>query len=336
MNIIAALLMFGFIIFIHELGHFYFAKRAGVTIHEFSIGMGPKIFGFKKEGIVYNIRLFPIGGYVAMEGEDEDSNDPNAFGEKSIWQRFLSIFAGPMANILLCIILLIPYYFIVGTPNTTFGKVIPNSPAAHVGMQVGDRITEINGKKVDSFNQLSSTVVNSNGESLNITFERKGKIKNVTIKPEKIDGKYLIGIQHSFDKGTIRAIPQAFYSTFHIAKTMLVLLWNLVTGQLPGNIVNSLAGPVGVIKMASNAATTGFLNLVFFTAVISLNIGVVNLLPLPALDGWRILVLLIEFLRGGKKLPAKVEGYINGAGLIVLLAFMVFITYKDILRIFIH
>ncbi len=334
MNIIAAILVFGFIVFIHELGHFYFAKRAGVTIHEFSIGMGPKIFGFEKEGIVYNIRLLPIGGYVAMEGEDSDSNDPNSFEKKTLKERFLSILAGPLANILLCIILFIPFFAIVGTPGTTFQEVLPKSPSAIAGIKAGDKIIDINGEKIKSFNKLTKTIVNSKGKELNLTIERNGKDIKKTIKPQLMSGKYMIGIQPKYEKNPLKAIPQAFYTTYDISKNMLGFLWKLITGQLSGNVVNSLSGPVGVIKMVSTAASTGFLNLLYFTALISLNIGIFNLLPLPALDGWRILLLFIEFLRGGKKLPAKIEGYVNGAGLFVLLAFMVFITYKDILRIF--
>ncbi len=334
MNIIAAILVFGFIIFIHELGHFYFAKRAGVTIHEFSIGMGPRLFGWEKEGIVYNVRLFPIGGYVAMEGEDEDSVDPNSFGQKSIKERFLSIFAGPMANIILCIVLLIPFFFVIGTPSTTFGKVIPNSPSYKVGLKADDKILSIDNKKVDSFNEMSSMITKSNGKELDIKYERNGKTQEVTVLPEKSAGKYVIGIQPKNEKNPTKAISQAFYSTYEISKTMLKFLWQLVTGQLSGNITNSLAGPVGVINMVSSAASSGFINLIYLTAIISLNIGIMNLLPLPALDGWRILMLIVESIRGGKKLPAKIEGYINGAGLFVLLAFMVFITYKDIIRLF--
>ena len=334
MNIIAAILVFGFIVFIHELGHFYFAKRAGVTIHEFSIGMGPKLFGFEKEGIVYNIRLLPIGGYVAMEGEDEDSDDPNSFDKKTIKERVLSIIAGPLANILLCIILFIPFFAILGTPGTTFEKVIPKSPSAVAGLEAGDKIVEIDGKKISGFNELTKKIVDSKGKELDLTVERKGKKIEKTVKPEVMSGKYMIGIQPKYERNFAKVIPHAIYTTYDISKTMLVFLGKLVTGQLSGNVMNSLSGPVGVIKMVSTAATTGILNLVYFTAIISLNIGIFNLLPIPALDGWRILVLFIEFIRGGKKLPSKIEGYINGAGLFVLLAFMLFITYKDILRIF--
>lgn len=333
MNIIAAILVFGLIIFIHELGHFYFAKKAGVTIHEFAIGMGPAIFKKEKNGTLYSIRLLPVGGFVAMEGEDEESNDPNSFGKKTIKERFLSIFAGPMANIILCIVLLIPFFFFRGTPTTTFDTVIENSPAYKVGFKKGDRIISIDNKKINNFEELGTIIGNSNGNEMKIKYERNGKIENKSISAEKQSGKYVIGIKPTNEKNPLKAIKQAFVSTYVISKTMLVFLWQLITGQLSGKVMDTVSGPVGVVNMVSNAATTGILNLVFMTALISLNIGIMNLLPIPALDGWRILMLMIEKIRKGKKIPAKIEGYINGIGLVALLSFMVFITYADIMKI---
>lgn len=334
MNIIAAILVFGIIIFIHELGHFYFAKRAGVTIHEFAIGMGPTIFKKEKNGTVYSIRAFPIGGFVAMEGEDEESNDPNSFGKKTLFQRFLSIAAGPVANILLCILLLIPFYAIIGSPTTTLENVQENTPAYSAGLKPGDNIIAINDKKVDSFNEISELISNSNGKSLDIKYVREQKENSVDITPEKSAGKYVIGINPKYKTNLLEAPKQALVSTYQISKTMLKFLWQLVTGQLSGKIMNSLSGPVGVVNMVSKAATNGILDLIFMTAIISLNIGIMNLLPIPALDGWRILMLIIEGIRGGKKIPAKIEGYVNGVGLIALMGFMLFITYKDIVRLF--
>lgn len=335
MTIILALLMFGFIIFIHELGHFYFAKRAGVTIHEFSIGMGPKIFSKEKNGTLYSLRIFPVGGYVAMEGEDSESNDPNSFEKKTIWQRFLSIFAGPMANILLCVILLIPFFMIIGTPTTTIQNVKENSPAMVAGIKPGDKILSIDGAKVNSFEDIPKLIDNSKGKLVSVEFTRNDKISTVNVKPELYMDKYVMGVTPKNQPNPGIAVIQSVKSTYNISATMLSFLWKLVTGQLGAKVTDSLAGPVGVISMFSTSAKSGFLNVIYFTALISLNIGIVNLLPLPALDGWRILMLFIEFIRGGKKLPSKVEGMINGGGLILLLTLMVFLTYKDILRLII-
>ena len=335
MTIIAALLMFGFIIFIHELGHFYFAKRAGVTIHEFSIGMGPKIFNKEKNGTVYSLRIFPIGGYVAMEGEDSDSNDPNSFGNKTLWQRFLSIVAGPAANIILCVVLLIPFFMVMGSPSTTLSRVMPNSPSYEAGIRPDDKILSIDGTKVDSFDKLTKIVSNSNGKELSIVYDRKGDQKTVTVKPRLNADKYIIGVVPKYEKNPVNAFSEAFKTTYNLTVGMVDFFAKLFTGRLHKNVINSLAGPVGVINIFSASAKYGVMNMIYFTAIISLNIGIVNLLPLPALDGWRILMLIIEFIRRGKKLPSKIEGYINGGGLILLLTFMIFLTYKDILRIFV-
>lgn len=334
MKIILALIAFGFIIFIHELGHFYFAKRAGVTIHEFSIGMGPKLYQKTKNGTLYALRLFPIGGYVAMEGEDEESNDPNSFGKKTIGQRLLSIIAGPLANIILCILLLIPVHMLLGVQTTTFEQVLPNSAAQSAGLKRNDKILAINGKNINSFDQLSQTTTLNKGKEMTIKYQRNSEIKTTKLKPKMLNGKYMIGIKPKMEKSYIKAPIKAIESTYNTSKAMLEFLWKLITGQMSKSIVNNLAGPVGVVGMFSKAASDGIIYFMYLTAIISLNIGIFNLLPIPALDGWRILILLIEAIRGGKKLPAKIEGAINGGGLIVLLALMIFITYKDILRLF--
>lgn len=334
MTIIAALLMFEFIIFIHELGHFYFAKRAGVTIHEFSIGMGPTIYSKEKNKTMYSLRIFPIGGYVAMEGEDSESNDPNSFDKKTIGQRFLSILAGPLANIILCFLLLIPFFMVIGSPTTTIDKVVPKSASQEAGIRPNDKILAIDGTKLKSFDDLSTLVNKSKGNRVNIDLERNGKKETINVRPKLAGDRYVIGVTPKYAKNPLNAFSQALTSTYNLSKTMLSFFGKLVTGQLQKGIVNSLAGPVGVISMFSNSAKSGIMNMLYFTAIISLNIGIVNLLPIPALDGWRILMLIIEFIRGGKKIPAKIEGYINGCGLIALLSLMVFLTYKDIIRLF--
>lgn len=335
MNILVALLVFGFIVFFHELGHFYFAKRAGVTIHEFSIGMGPTIYEKKKDNIKYSLRLLPIGGFVAMEGEDEESDDPNSFEKKTLAQRLKTILAGPIANILLCALLLVPVYAIMGTPSNYVGQAPKNMPAYSSGIRKNDQIISIDGNKIGSFDELTKIVNSSKGKELKIVYKRNDNIQSTSVKPLSNGGRYQLGITSQYKKSCpIDIVKYSITTTYNIGRSMLDFLWKLVTGQLSNKIVDSLAGPVGVINMVSNAATNGVVNVLYLTAIISLNIGIMNLLPIPALDGWRILILLLEALRRGKKLPAKVEGYINAGGLVFLLSFMLFVTYKDILRIF--
>ena len=323
MTIIAAIILFGIIVFIHELGHFLFAKKAGVRIHEFAIGMGPKIYSTQKGETKYSVRLLPLGGYVSMEGEDGESNDPRAFGEKTLLQRASIIFAGPFFNIILTILLLIPVFSYMGTPSDSnvLGKVLENTPAIEAGLQVNDKIIEINGHKIENWDDIVNNL-------------QKETSQPITITPEKNEqGKYVIGISPVYEKSIIKAIPKAFVATWDMIKQMLTFVVQLFTGTIPGGFENSVAGPVGFIGIVSDAAKMGIINLIYIAAVISLNIGILNLLPIPALDGGRLLILGIEAIRG-KKLDPNKEAMIHSVGLMVLMGFMLFVTYKDILKLF--
>ncbi|MDR0879726.1 MAG: RIP metalloprotease RseP [Clostridioides sp.] len=336
MTIIVAIILFGVIIFIHELGHFSFAKMSGVLVHEFSIGMGPKIISRKRGETEYSIRAFPIGGYVSMEGEDEDSKSPRAFGKKTIPQRLSVIFAGPIFNLILAVILLIPVFMVTGVPTqeAIIGEVQKSSPAQVVGVESGDRIVDINDKKIDSWETAVNEIRASKGKKLEMTVLRDGKEKELAVTPKLEKGVYLIGISQFREKGVIKSIVSSFTATGSMSVQMVKFVGQLVTGTVPGGVGNSVAGPVGVIGMVSDAAKTGFINLLYFGSIISLNLGILNLLPFPALDGWRILMIIIEGLRGGKKFDPNKEGMVNLIGLGVLMVFMIFVTYKDILRLF--
>ncbi|MCC0636297.1 MULTISPECIES: RIP metalloprotease RseP [unclassified Clostridioides] len=333
MTIIAALILFSIIVLIHELGHFIFAKRSGIKVNEFSIGMGPKIYSVKKD-TEYSIRALPIGGYVSMEGEDEEQISPNSFGNKSILQRFSTIVAGPIFNIILAAVLLVPVFLYIGSPTTTLGKIMQDTPAQAVGLQVGDKINKINGNSVKTWDEVANIINTSSGGELKLSITRDGNDKVVNVIPKDNNGKYEIGIQPQREKDFFGSIVNACKTTVDMTKQMLTFLGQMVTGRVPGGIGNAVAGPVGVIGMVSDAAQTGLINVVYLAAVISLNLGIVNLLPIPALDGWRILMLLLEAVRGGKKLDPNKEGMINVVGFGALMLFMLFITYKDILRLF--
>lgn len=334
MTIIIALLLFSLIVFIHELGHFLLAKRAGITIHEFAIGMGPKLFSIKRD-VEYSVRLLPLGGFVSMEGEDGESNDPNSFGNKSILQRASVIFAGPFFNIILTVILLIPVIIYIGTPIPKFDKVMPNSPAQKAGIEVGDTIKSVNGESIKSWEQLVNTVHNSNGKELKLEIDREGKTQSVNLTPAKNEkGSYQIGIMPVNERDYLGAIPKAFKMTGDMIVQMLTFFGQLITGTVPGGIGNSVAGPIGVFGIVSNAAKMGIINLINIAALISLNLGIFNLLPIPALDGGRLAMIGLEAIRGGKKLDPNKEGMLHLAGFAVLMAFMIFVTYKDITRLF--
>ncbi len=364
MTIIIALLLFGIIILIHEFGHFLLAKKNGVTVHEFSIGMGPKVYGKEKNGTEYTIRLLPIGGYVSMEGEedgfdrsdeeseektsledkkeefdlnyDKDTVNEGSFAEKTILQRASIIFAGPFFNFLGCIGFLVVLFLMIGIPTTKVDTVIDNAPAKTIGIIAGDEIKSINGKKVESSSDITEIISASKGEEISVVVNRDNNDKEFKITPEFNDEtqSYIIGITFARTKNIIKSFTTACTTTVDISVQMVEFLGQLVTGKVEGGISNSVAGPVGVIGIVSDAAKTGVINLIYLAAIISLNLGIMNLIPFPALDGGRLLLLLIEGLRGGKKLDPSKEAMINIVGMSVLMAFMLFITYKDILRLF--
>lgn len=334
MTIIAALLLFGVIILIHEFGHFIFAKKNGITVHEFAIGMGPKLFGKEKNGTMYSIRILPIGGYVSMEGEDEESNKPGSFGTKSILQRASVIFAGPFFNLVLAVIFLIPVYAYMGSPTTTL-EILENTPASKANLQSGDIVKGVNGKEINSWNEFTKIISSSSGEELSITVDRNNKTVKVNVIPEKNeDGTYKIGVTYKKDRNIVTAIKQSFIQTGQMTLQMINFLKQMITGTVPGGFTNSVAGPVGVISIVSGAAKTGILNLLYLGSIISLNLGIINLVPFPALDGGRLLLLFIEWIRGGKKINPDKEAMINMIGFCALMAFMVFITYNDVTKLF--
>ncbi|MEW9078303.1 RIP metalloprotease RseP [Terrisporobacter glycolicus] len=334
MTIIAALLLFGVIILIHEFGHFIFAKKNGITVHEFAIGMGPKLFSKEKNGTMYSIRILPIGGYVSMEGEDEDSNKPGSFGTKSILQRASVIFAGPFFNLVLAVIFLIPVYIYMGSPTTTL-EILDNTPASKANLQSGDIVKSVNGKEINSWNEFTKVISSSKGEELNIAVDRNNKTVKVNVVPEKNeDGTYKIGVTYKKDRNIINAIKQSFIATGQMTMQMITFLKQMITGTVPGGFTNSVAGPVGVISIVSGAAKTGIMNLLYLGSIISLNLGIINLVPFPALDGGRLLLLFIEWIRGGKKINPDKEAMINMIGFCALMAFMVFITYNDVTKLF--
>lgn len=334
MTIVAALLLFGVIILIHELGHFLLAKKNGVTVHEFAIGMGPKIYSKEKNGTLYSIRALPIGGYVSMEGEDEESNNPGSFSRKSILQRVSIIFAGPLFNLILAVIFLIPVFIYIGSPTTTLDEIVDNSPAQEANLQKGDIIKSVDGEAIDSWNDFIEVVSGSNGKELNLIVERNNTEVKANLTPEKSeDGTYKIGVTCERNKNIITAIKDSFVTTGQMIVQMVTFIKQMITGTVPGGFTNSVAGPVGVITLVSDAAKTGIINLLYLGSIISLNLGIINLVPFPALDGGRLLLLFVEWIRGGKKINPDKEAMINMVGFCALMAFMVFITYNDVSKL---
>lgn len=329
MTILVALIVFSIIVFFHELGHFAVAKKCGVKVHEFSIGMGPKILCIKKAETEYSIRILPLGGFVRMEGEDEKSQDPNGFSNKSILQRISIIFAGPFMNFILAILLFTFIFMYSGIPSTTINKTIVNLPAQKIGLKAGDKIEKINDIKVNTWQDVVSKINSSNNEKILMRIKRENTYMNFSIMPQKIDGKSMIGIEPKLEKNIFLSLEYGTKQSVLFLKEMIHFLAKTFMGQ---SSWNDVAGPVGIVNVVGQATKAGIINVVFLAAAISLNLGFINLLPIPALDGSRILFLIIEFIRGRKLDPDK-EGKIHFIGFVALMMLMVVVTYKDVIKI---
>ena len=410
MNIIAALLIFTLIVVAHELGHFLLAKKNGVGVPEFSVGMGPRIVTFAKtpkkfvvrffctgkmfeeredwqEVTKYSWKLFPIGGSCAMVGEDEENDAENSFNQKGKWARFSIIFAGPFFNFVFAFLISIIILANSGIDYPRVEEVYNNQPAQKAGIEVGDMIRSINGHKIsigreiDTYIQLHPLT----GEDVQIVLERDGKEKTVIVDPNYTmylfgftytpdqqlssneiasDGKALaFEIQRGEDVQTYQITPESYetkglglyaaedikggsgiailkYSVIEVKywiETTVASLGQLITGKIS---TDELSGPVGIIDTVGNVIEqssdygmrTVILNMLYMSVLLSANLGVMNLLPLPALDGGRLIFIIIEAIRG-KPVPRDKEGYIHFAGFVLLMLLMVFIMYNDIIKL---
>lgn len=333
-----AIIIFSLLITVHEFGHFITAKKTGITVHEFSIGMGKAIWQTQKNGTVYSLRILPIGGFVKMEGEEGDSDDEGAFCNKSAWKRFIVLFAGAFMNLVTGFVLFV-ILVSMSSPiaSTRVGEVLPDYPFATAGIEVGDRIVKIEGEnystKVNIYGDISFFKFRNGDGSANITFERSGEYftRHIEQKKDAETGAYIFGfVPASESLGVWGTLKNAFYQSVFTVKMVVESFGMLITGQVP---VSDMAGPVGIVKEIGSAAKTGILNVLNLAALLSINLGVANLLPIPALDGGRILFLLVEIIRR-KPLKAEHEGMIHFIGFALLMMLMVFVTYSDIMRLF--
>ena len=331
--IIFAILFFGFIIFIHELGHFLTAKWMGVKVNEFAIGMGPKLLKFGKKETAYSLRAFPIGGFVSMEGEDEDSEDKHSFNNKPVWRRIIIVVAGAFMNILLGLVLMgiiLSQQNLIGT--TRIAKFQENAKSSSYGLKAGDRIISINGMRTFSSKDVSIGFMRDKDGILNFVVERNGKkveVDNVKFDTEKVQKTtvikydfYLQGLHRSFWNIT----KYSFLETLSLARLVWISLIDLFTGHFG---FSELAGPIGTVGIIAKATSQGLETVLLLMAFITINIGVFNLLPLPALDGGRLFLLIVEGIRR-KPINRKYEAYINAAGLALLMLLMVAVSFNDI------
>lgn len=418
-TVIAFILMFGLLVFVHEWGHLIFAKRAGMLAREFAIGFGPKIFSFVRNETLYTIRLIPAGGYVRVAGDDPEIieikpghhiglefNDlgkvdkiivnnkdkyPNArvievervdldhdlviegyeigleeerlvfevdekaffimdeqktqiapynrqFASKTVGQRAMQLFAGPMMNFLLAIVIFIILGFIQGVPvdQAVIGEVQPDSPAAEAGMKANDEILLVDNNKVEKFSDVSSYVMDRPNEEIEFEVLRNGNKEMLNIIPKEIDaegtsiGQIGVIFEVAYEKSFFKTFKYGFTQTFDTTKMIVTNLMMLITGQLS---IEMLSGPVGIYDATDQIVKTGFTNFLMWTAMLSVNLGIINLVPLPALDGGRLLFVGIEAIRG-KPVSAQKEGFVHFIGFALLILLMLVVTWNDIQRLF--
>lgn len=333
MNILLAILIFGLLILVHELGHFLVAKRVGIQVDEFAIGMGPLIVGKKWGGTQYSLRLLPIGGYNKMAGMEPGENNPSGFNAKSVAQRTGVISAGSLMNIALALVLFVILFALLGVPSdvNVVGDVSPEGPAAVAGILPGDRILDIDGEETSTWTEIVEIIHAKPGEALTMTLEKNGQEVTVNVVPE-YDAEYqrgLIGIKQSTETtGFLEAIVLGTKNTINLTIAIFAGLGNMILGRIPAEV----AGPVGIVGLVGDVAKLGLGNILSFTALLSLNLGLINLLPIPALDGSRLVFLAYEGIKGKPIAPEK-ENMVHLVGFTLLLMLMVIITYKDILRL---
>lgn len=348
-SIVAAVIGLGVLIVFHEFGHFLVAKLCGVGVLTFSVGFGPKLLVKKKGETEYALSAFPLGGYVKMVGEDpadevSQADVQRSFAHKGLLQRVAIVGAGPGFNLLLAVILLMVVFLFYGVPvvSTQIGSVEKGSPAESGGIQKGDRIVTIDGRSVDSWETLSGAIKESQGKPLNFQVRRGAEEVMVTVVPRKKEARNIfgelrdewmigIGSQVTMEKGNAGlSIGKAFTQTYDYAKLTLVALYKMVTGEVsPRN----LGGPILIAQMAGQQAQDGIASFLAFVAVLSINLGVLNLLPIPVLDGGHLLFFMVEAVIG-RPVAVRHREVAQQVGIFLLMLLMVYAFYNDIARFF--
>lgn len=348
-TIITSILVFGFLIFIHEFGHYISARIFNVKIEEFSIGMGPRLLWYdsKKTGIRYSLAMLPIGGFVSMPGENGEDETyahlPNTFGKKPAWQRFIITAAGAFVNIAVGFIFMIILTCLINIGDTTVREFHDTEElglgvsSSQSGLMLGDEIIAVDGKRVRILDELSYEIMRRGYEPINLTVIRDGKLTEIydvqfPVQEEQGQKFGIMDFKVSrVDKSFGSVMKYSFFKGALIVRMVWESLYDLITSRYS---FAAVSGPIGISTAIGDAAAQGITSLLYITVLISINLGVMNLLPIPALDGGRLLTLLIEMVTR-KKIPAKVEGIINAVGLVLLLGLSMIVMVKDIFQLII-
>ncbi len=337
LTIIAAIIIFALLIFIHELGHFILAKATGIRVLEFAIGMGPKLFGVQKGETLYSVRAVPIGGFCAMEGEDSDSKDPKAINNKPAWQRLLVLAAGAFMNIFLGFVLL----FVMTAQGSqvatnVVASVQQGTAAEESGLLPGDEILKIAGSRTHIAAEVTWAAERRNGAETEFLIRRNGEKQTLLIQPREKDGAYQYGFMLAVAENNFgETLKTAYYGTFFYSKLIIGSLVDLFRGEVK---VTELSGPIGIVSEIGSAvqqtAQTGLPGLLYLlnlAVLLTINLGIFNLLPIPALDGGRILFVLVEMIRR-KPIPPEKEGMVHFVGFALLILLSVAVAVMDIMK----
>jgi regulator of sigma E protease len=350
-TIIATIVVLGILVFVHEFGHFLLAKLFKVRVEAFSLGFPPKLLSKKIGETEYRLSVIPLGGYVKLFGENPDEDvpleeRPRAFSFKPLWHRALIVLAGPGFNLLFCVLALFLLFSVTGIPyvTTIIGSVKPDSPAAQAGLQPGDKVLEVSGQKVQRWDELSAYIRDHGERPVSLTIQRQHQELQLSITPERMEATnifgqkvsaVLIGVSSSEDLavervGIFRAFGEGAVYTYRILVLTVVSIYKLITQEIP---VTTLGGPILIAQVAGKQAELGISYLLHFMAILSVNLALLNLLPIPILDGGHMLFILWEAVRG-KPLHVKHREMAQAIGLMLILALMLLVFYQDIMRLF--
>ena len=337
MYVILALLLLGLLIMAHEAGHFLAARACGIGVQEFSMGMGPLLLKHTgKSGTQFSLRLLPIGGYCQFYGEDEDVPDPRAFNQQPVWKRAITVASGPLMNFVVAILTIVIYMSAVGLMTTVprIAEVEPN--AAQAGLLTDDVLLTINGQEVSDTQMLAQTIANSKGAPVTLGVRRGDEEMEIAVSPfyDEETGRYRVGFSFAQERLRLPLLETIPFSVRYNVESVRLIVDTLKNLVFRGEGIKDVTGPVGTVYVIQDMTQKGGLDVYLeMIALISVNLGVMNLLPIPGLDGSRLLFLLVEAIRR-KPIKRELEGAIHMAGFVLLMGLMLVLTYKDIMNFF--